>query len=461
MAQASADVVICGAGIAGISTAYHLTVTQGIRNVVLVDERPPLSLTSDKSTECYRNWWPGPGNAMVSLMNRSIDIMDVLARDTGNLFQLNRRGYLFATADPDRIPTFRAAAQEAASLGAGPVRYHTGHPDEPAYLPTFEFDSDVQVGGADLITDTRLIGKYFPDLSEETVAVVHPRRCGWFSAQQLGMYLLEEARAHGATLIRSRVEDVEVRAGRVERIQLAGGDGPASIRTSRFVIAAGPFLKQVASMVGLELPVFCELHTKVSFNDHLGVVPREAPLLIWTDPQHLPWSEDEKRALSEGEETRWLLEQFPEGIHARPEGTGGSKTVLLLWTYDTTPIEPVVPPVLDDPFYPEITIRGLAAMLPSMRAYFDRLPQPQVDGGYYIKTQENRPLIGPLPVGGTYVISALSGFGMMASPAGGELIASYIAGGELPAYAPWFLLERYQDPEYLKLLENWEGSGQL
>jgi hypothetical protein len=27
---------------------------------VIVGERPPLSRTSDKSTECYRNWWPGP-----------------------------------------------------------------------------------------------------------------------------------------------------------------------------------------------------------------------------------------------------------------------------------------------------------------------------------------------------------------------------------------------------------------
>src|SRR3972149_6060616 len=54
--------VVCGAGIAGISAAYHLCVTQGLGKVLLVDERPPLSLTSDKSTECYRNWWPGPGD---------------------------------------------------------------------------------------------------------------------------------------------------------------------------------------------------------------------------------------------------------------------------------------------------------------------------------------------------------------------------------------------------------------
>jgi len=50
-----ADVVICGAGMAGISAAYHLAVKRGVRNVVLVDERDPLTLTSDKGTEAYRN----------------------------------------------------------------------------------------------------------------------------------------------------------------------------------------------------------------------------------------------------------------------------------------------------------------------------------------------------------------------------------------------------------------------
>jgi glycine/D-amino acid oxidase-like deaminating enzyme len=45
-----ADIVICGAGIAGIVTAYFLTMRQGVRNVVLVDGRPPLTLTSDESS---------------------------------------------------------------------------------------------------------------------------------------------------------------------------------------------------------------------------------------------------------------------------------------------------------------------------------------------------------------------------------------------------------------------------
>src|ERR1700675_2164185 len=122
MAPSSAAVVICGAGIAGVATAYHLAVRRGVRGVVLVDERPPLTLTSDKSAECYRNWWPGPGDDMVALMDRSIDLLEELAEESGNIFRMNRRGYLFATAEVARVANFADAAEEAALLGAGAVR---------------------------------------------------------------------------------------------------------------------------------------------------------------------------------------------------------------------------------------------------------------------------------------------------------------------------------------------------
>src|SRR2546429_2973204 len=115
MSAPTAEVVICGAGIAGIAAAYHLAVRRGLTDVVIVDERPPLSLTSDKSTECYRNWWPGPGDDMVALMNRSIDLLEELARESGNVFRMNRRGYLFATPDPHPLPRLPLAAPAAAA----------------------------------------------------------------------------------------------------------------------------------------------------------------------------------------------------------------------------------------------------------------------------------------------------------------------------------------------------------
>jgi glycine/D-amino acid oxidase-like deaminating enzyme len=183
--------------------------------------------------------------------------------------------------------------------------------------------------------------------------------------------------------------------------------------------------------------------------------------VIWSDPQRLPWTAQERARLAEDEEAGWLLDGFPEGVHTRPEGGVDSKVALMLWTYHTEPVAPVIPPVSADRHYPEVVLRGLSTAIPAMRGYIERLPKPQADCGYYTRTIENRPLIGPLAVRGVHMLGALSGFGIMASPAAGDLLAAYLTGTELPSYAPWFLLERYQDPEYQKLLEDWGDTGAL
>jgi len=397
---------------------------------------------------------------MVGLMNRSIDIMESLARESGNVFHLNRRGYLYVTADPSRISYFRNFAKETSGLGAGPLRIHRGAPGNPAYAPSSVSGFEGQPTGLDLILDLKIFQKYFPYLSQNVVAAIHARRCGWFSVQQLGLYMLERGKEKGVRFISGRVEKVEVARGRVQAVRLREGDRPATISTPNFVNAAGPFQKKVAAMVGVDLPVFSELHLKISFKDHLAAIPRDAPMVIWTDPIWLPWSEEERAVLAEAEETRRLLGELPSGVHTRTEGGPGSDVVLGLWAYHTPPVEPVFP-FSTDPRYPEIVLRGLAPMIPGLKLYLQRLPKAVVDGGYYTKTRENRPLIGKLPVEGAYIIGALSGFGVMAACGAGDLLASYITGKKLPDYASAFALERYEDPEYKKLLEDWAESGQL
>jgi glycine/D-amino acid oxidase-like deaminating enzyme len=455
----TAGVVICGAGIAGISAAYHLTVRHAVKNVVLVDQRPPLTLTSDKSTEAYRNWWPGPDDAMIRLMNRSIDLLEALAGESGNRFLLNRRGYLYATANPDRAAEFRRTAELAARLGAGPLRCHTGTPTDPPYTPSPAEGCTGQPTGADLITDPTLIHRHYPYLSERVIAVLHTRRCGWFSGQQLGMYLFERALEHGARFLSARVEAVTLKGGRVTGVQLTGSDGSTTLSTGAFVNAAGPLVGEVAALLGIDLPVFSERHLKVSFKDHLGVIPRRAPLLIWEDPQALPWTGEERASLAASDDA-WLLEGFPPGVHARPEGGPGSQNVLILWPYDAAPTT-VTFPVPGDPYLPEIAMRGMSTLVPGLRAYFDRLPKPFIDGGYYTQTRENRLLSCPLPVEGAFLLGALSGFGLMASAAAAELLAAHITGSSLPAYAPAFSLARYADPAYRKRLQDWGPTGQL
>jgi glycine/D-amino acid oxidase-like deaminating enzyme len=450
------NVVICGAGIAGISTAYNLAVHHGVKDILLVDERPPMSLTSDKSTECYRNWWPGPGNAMVSIMNRSIDLLENLADSTNNSFHLNRRGYLFLTGDPGKIPSMLTKAREISDLGAGPLRIFKGDSNDPHYLPSGTKGYSRSLDGADLILDRKLLHREYPYLTGNSVAGLHIRRAGWFSAQQLGSILLDKARKHGVQLINERVIGIDIDHGRISRVLLEG----EKVNTKHFVNAAGPFINQVTETIDIRLPVYCELHLKVSTADHLKIIPREAPMLIWNDAQKLPWSDEESSFLASDPDSRWLLEEFPAGVHTRPEGGEDSPIILMLWEYQTLEVEPKFPPPLDDD-YPEITLRGLTTMVPDLKDYFEKPPRPFLDGGFYTKTRENRPLICPLPIEGMWIIGALSGFGLMASLAAGELLTLQLLEKSLPSYAPAFDLKRYDNPKYIDQLSKWEDTGQI
>ena len=129
-----AGIVICGAGVAGVSAAYHLVVRRGVRNVVLVDERPPLSLTSAYGTEAYRNWWPDL--TMFRFVTRSIDLLEEVTAESGNAIRMNRRGYVFLTGDRRRVPKLKEDAEAVTSLGGGDLRIHRDGGSYPWCAPT-------------------------------------------------------------------------------------------------------------------------------------------------------------------------------------------------------------------------------------------------------------------------------------------------------------------------------------
>lgn len=437
----TADVVVIGAGIAGVSTAYHLT-RHGLTDVVLIDPRPPLSLTSDKSTECYRNWWPN--RPMVELMQRSIDLLEQMADESGNIFGLSRRGYLFVTGSAERLEGMRRQAKITSSFGAGEVREH------PGPQPYGEADDGVD------ILDAAEVRRHHPYLTHAAVGAIDVRRAGWFSAQQLGAWMLERSRDVGARLVKGEVVAITVEGDRVAGVQLSDG---SSMEASSIVDAAGPMAKPVAAMAGVDLPLYSELHLKVAFRDHLGVIPRGAGMIIWSDPQIIDWSEEEREGLEElGRHD--LLGEMPVYCHGRPEGGGDSPYFVALWEYHREILEPTWP-LPDDPLYPEAVMRGLTTMIPGLAPYLDGLPESRVDGGYYTKTEENRPLVGPCGPDGFHVVVGLSGFGVMASSACGELGALHIVGAGLPDYADSFRLSRYDDPGYLVSLREDAETGQL
>jgi glycine/D-amino acid oxidase-like deaminating enzyme len=412
-----ADIVVIGAGIAGVSAAYHLTVRHDAGPVVLVDPRPPLTLTSDKSTECYRNWWPD--QPMVDLMNRSIDIFEELAAETD--FGFNRNGYLFVTAREETHADMARQVEDVERLGARAELLEAGD-----LRSRYEFVTHGAVGG------------------------VRVERAGWFRAQDLGQWMLERARERGTSLLTASVVGIEG-----DTLMLSDG---STISAHTIVIAAGPFSAEVAAMAGIELPLFSELHLKVAFKDHLGVIPRDAPMTIWSDAQTIDWT-DEERAALEAMGREELLGEMPIYCHFRPEGGPESPYFVALWEYHDRVLEPSWP-LPDDPLYPEVVMRGLITMVPELEKYRDRLPESFVDGGYYTKTRENRPLVGPTSAEGVHLLAGLSGFGVMVSAGAADLLSCHLVGAEVPEYANEFLLSRYDDPDYVANLETAE-SGQL
>ncbi len=452
----SADIVICGAGIAGTAAAYHLAVRHGARRVVVVDEREPLTLTSDKGTQGYRNWWPGPDATMLRFVSRSIDIMQELARESRNAIRMSRRGYLFVTARAEQFAEMRTIATQVSEFGMGELRSHPGPlPYQPARAEGFEGAPD----GADLLQGEHAL-QAFPWLSPtvRSGGALHIRRAGWLSAVALGDWSLTRAVAHGAEFVRDRVSSVRVIGGRVRGVHLAGG---GEIATDKLVIAAGPKLTDVGRMLGLELPVVHELHAKITFRDTVGAVPRSAPFAIWTDGLRIDWSTADRVRLAASEHDRRLLEDMPGGVHVRPVDGPHGDELYLIWTYENAECAPVWPPVFSAS-YPEAVMRAIVAMVPGMALYASQASSGFVDGGYYCKTRENRPLVGPLPVEGAFVCGALSGYGVMSAHGAADLLAAHVMGAKLPEYARWFHPSRYDDPNYVKEMEGWGALvGQL
>jgi glycine/D-amino acid oxidase-like deaminating enzyme len=387
---------------------------------------------------------------MVGLMNRSIDLLEEMARESDNTFHLSRQGYLYVTGNSDRLRDMADEGTSISNLGAGELRRHPGISDYQS--PGGPGRPD----GADLFIDGDELRRFYPFLTEQALGGIHARRAGWFSAQQLGAWMIERALHHGLEIVKASVNRVLLQGGAVSGVLLDSGQ---EIATPIFVNAAGPMLAQVGRLLGVELPVFSEVHIKVAFRDHQRVIPRHSPMVIWSDPQTLSWSAEESEALqSEGRTD--LLGAMPAACHYRPEGGPDSDWLVALWEYHRLIQEPTWP-LPDDPVYPEAVMRGLTTMVPGLAAYLDRLPQPVVDGGYYTKTRENRPLVGPLAVDGAFVVGAFSGFGVMAAAAAGELAAMYVTNADLPAYATAFALSRYEDPGYLAEIDTITNTGQI
>lgn len=431
-------VAVIGAGSIGLAVAYFLAREQRIRDVVLIDPREPMSLTSAQSGENYRNWWPHP--VMTAFTDHSTDLMERLDVESGGRLNMTRGGYALVTRrrrPQDLIDELHATYGES----SGKVRFHesaNGNYQPPKRTPWSEAPD-----GVDVLLSQDLIRKTFPGFAPDVETVIHVRRAGSISAQQLGQFMLDEMRPEGVRVLRAEVKAIA--AGSPFVLELATEGGLRKLRADRIVNAAGPFVRDIAAMLGEDLPVKCVFQQKIAFQDREGAIPRDMPFSIDLDPQVLAWSAEDAELLAGDPATRHLVEPMTGNIHCRPDGAVDGTWIKLGWAYNKTATDPHDEDPID-PQFPDTVLRGASRLHPKLAAYIGRLPRgARHYGGYYAMTDENWPLIGPMKSQGAFVAGALSGFGSMAACATGSLTAAWVAGRPLPAYATTLSSARYVD----------------
>ena len=451
--SASTEVAVIGAGNAGIATAYYLARNHGVTDICLIDRAQPMAFTSAQSGENYRNWWPHP--AMVAFTDRSIDLLEEIARNSGNRINMNRRGYALATRETDIDGLVDELHNGLGAAAATLLRFHETT-DTPTYRPPLSADWQDAPDGVDILRNQTLIRETFPTYDPEVQTVIHIRRGGDISGQQLGMHMLEYLKERGGARLTGAVRAIARADAETDgfELEIQSTDGPTRLRATRIVNAAGPFAGDIAAMLGIDLPVHNVLQQKIAFADVQQAIRRDMPFSIDLDGQEIDWSDEERAALREDPDFAWLAARMPGAIHCRPDGGDNGTWIKLGWAYNDAPADATWEPMLDDNF-PEIVLRGAARLNPTLKDYYGRLPRDMHHyGGWYTMTEENWPLIGPMGPDGAFMNCAHSGFGTMAACAGGELCAAWIADGDRPSYADDFSFGRYRNESLMQQLRD-------
>ncbi len=416
------SIAICGAGIAGVATAYYLLQKSKDLEVLLIDKNQPLGFTTSKSGENFRDYWPQP--FMQRFVGHSIDLMQALRKTHGTAsFEMVFSGYDFISH----------------------------HRETPIFGSTDESSSDVNMK---VITDPLTLRNRYPYLDRTIQKVVTITKAGRLDVYALGNLLLRESKLKGMRFHQGEIMAVEQKSSGFE-IML---DSQGVLEVDQLVLAAGPFLNRLAAMVGLKFPIINTLQHKFIIPDPKKIIPPDMPFTIYADAQTLDWSAEEAQFFESEEKYHWMLQRFPAGLHIKPD-SGGIKMGWAIQrgdeipSWETTKLE----------FFPQVVLKGASRFIPALREYEAQIPSPLITySGYYTRTKENLPLIGPTEKQGVFVVGALAGYGTMSGCAAGELCAGHILGESLlPDYAAYFVPQRYADPEIMKEIESTDGDGQL
>ena len=387
-----AEVVVIGAGIMGLSIAYHLA-RLGVTDVVVVDKSYLCGGASGRNGGGIRAQWSSEAN--VRLMQESIRMCQDFASEFKINVWLRQGGYLFLA----RTEARRKSLEDSCKLQR-----------ECGLTTRMLTPREAQKIVPELSTDGVVAASYNPD-----DGVVFPWPFVWGFAQaarKLGVEIATFTEVTGFDTRGSRIEAVRVR-------QASSGPGAPPhdapihrIKTNKVVNACGAWSPEIARMLGVELPN----------KPHRHEICSTEPLKPWLKP---------------------LVADLTNGLYfsqsTRGEIVGGIGQ------------EHVPPGVNHDSSFAFLGLyaRALVATCPIL----GKVKVLRQWSGCYDLTPDANPIVGGVDeVEHFYQASGFMGHGFMMAPVVGKLIAEHIAkddgAPDLPMFERWNL-RRFKEGKLL------------
>lgn len=241
----TADIVIIGGGIIGVSVAYYLG-KMGAKNVLLLEK----DLIGEGSTGLcaggIRRQWTTEVNMHFAL--KAFEIYRHFREEFGVDPEFHQIGYLFLATSEEELEIFKENVEFQNRFGV-PSQVLTREEVENEW--PFLNTEDV-LGGAFCDTD------------------------GYAGPYEVTAGIARAARRHGVEISeKTEVTSIEVEGGRIVSVTTPAGRVQAPIAVN----AAGPYAANVGKMAGIEVPVK-PIRRQLFVTDPFNKIPPSVPLTI-------------------------------------------------------------------------------------------------------------------------------------------------------------------------------------
>jgi len=243
------DVVIVGAGVIGLSIAYHLSLTGNLQIAVLEREKTPCMGSTAYCTGGIRHQFSTPANVAMSKI--SLPFFRRFSAEMEYPIYFRQRGYLLLTTDSNRLKVFEDTLKIMEGF------------DIPA-----NFLSPAQVADRFPFIETG-------DLEGGTFCPLD----GYADPYGVTMGYFKQARKSGVEVFcREEVIDIQISAGKVEGVVTSSGE----ISCHVLVNAAGPHLPEIGKLAGINIPAR-PYRRQVYVCSPLEGISGESPLVVDMD----------------------------------------------------------------------------------------------------------------------------------------------------------------------------------